>query len=258
MDAERPYCSRVCCSQALKNACELKRQNPDMDVVVCYRELMSYGLMETYYTDAREQGVVFVRYDPGSPPEVTADGDQLIVSAKDTSLGGLLELSPDVLVLSTGMIPRDNSMFAQSLGVPLTESGFFGEAEPKFRPVDLHADGVFVCGLAHSPRAMSETIIQAQAAAGRACQFLERSGIQTSDDVAVVTSQWCSGCELCVQACPYGARIVDPETGTASVVAVQCRGCGACVAVCPNKASSLRRSSARQVLSVLDAALGVR
>jgi heterodisulfide reductase subunit A len=229
-----------------------------MDVVVFYRELMSYGLMEAYYTAAREQGVVFVSYDPGSPPEVTADGDRLIVSAKDTSLGGLLEISPDVLVLSAGMIPRDNSTFAQSLGVTLTESGFFSEAEPKFRPVDLLADGVFVCGLAHSPRTMSETIIQAQAAAGRASMFLGRSGVQTSDDVAVVTRQWCSGCELCLQACPYGARIIDPETGTAVVIAAQCRGCGACVAVCPNKASSLRRSSARQVLAVLDAALGVR
>jgi heterodisulfide reductase subunit A len=208
--------------------------------------------MEEYYTAAREKGIVFVRYELESKPEVSDEAGKLKVKVPDTVLGGSLELSPDLFVLSTGIVKKENSVLARIMDVELTEEGFFKEAEVKFRPVDMLRDGIFICGLAHSPRGIGETIAQAQAVAGRASLILSKSSLASGKSVSEVNETWCSGCELCVQACPYGARIKDEEKGVAHVIEALCQACGACVSICPNKAAKLRGFTDKQVLAVLD------
>ncbi|MCP4713822.1 MAG: CoB--CoM heterodisulfide reductase iron-sulfur subunit A family protein, partial [Deltaproteobacteria bacterium] len=255
MTSERPFCSRYCCRQALKNALHLKQLNPAVEVTIFYRELMSYGFAEKFYTAAREKGVLFVRYEPDARPRVSTSGTQLIVSASDPASGGMLEIEPDFVVLSTGLEPEDNKSLADLAGIECDADGFLQEADPKFRPVELVKDGMYVCGTAHSPRTVGETISQALAAAGRAGALVTRSRLVPGNTVSLVNATWCSGCELCIAACPYAARSKDAEQGIAVVNHALCQACGACVSVCPNKASSMQGWSDRQVLAMLDAAL---
>jgi heterodisulfide reductase subunit A len=254
-DEERPYCSRVCCSQALKNALALKRQNPDIDIVVFYRDLMSYGFKEEYYTQAREAGVLFVRYEVDRKPAVTQDGKKLKVQAADLVLGGDIIIEPDLVVLSPAIVPNGSGDLAHIFGIELTEDGFFKEAESKFRPVDTLKEGIFVCGLAHSPRGVSETIVQAQAAAQRVAQLLSRDKIVPSRLISQVNERRCSGCELCITACPYDARFKDSERGVVVVRPALCQGCGACVVACPNAAASLTELGDKQIFSIMDVVL---
>ncbi|MFC2122197.1 FAD-dependent oxidoreductase [Bacteroidota bacterium] len=254
-DTWRPYCSRICCSQALKNAVNLKRKNPNMSVTIFYRDMMTYGLMEEYYTAARELGIEFVRYEVDNKPEVTFGGGKLELRAFEPVLGGKMVWKPDLLVLSPAIIPDDNVSLADIFRIELNEDGFFQEAESKFRPVDFIKDGVYVCGLAHSPRNVTETIFQAQAAAQRAAQLLLRVESLSPTMVSEVNERWCTGCELCVKVCPFEARYKDTEKGVARVIEVLCRGCGACAAACPSGASQLRGLTDKQVISMLDAAL---
>ncbi|MBU2608111.1 MAG: FAD-dependent oxidoreductase, partial [Chloroflexi bacterium] len=254
-DSQRPYCSRLCCSQALKNAINLKRQNLNMDVTIFYRDMMTYGLSEEYYTAAREQGIEFVRYEVDNKPEVTFDGGKLKIRAVEPVLGGEMVWQPDLLVLSPAIVPEDNARLADILGVERNEDGFFQEAEAKFRPVDFLKDGIYVCGLAHSPLNMTETIVQAQAAAQRAAQLLWRIQSFSPTMVSEVNERWCTGCELCIKVCPFEARYRDTERGIAQVIETLCRGCGACAAACPSGAAQLRELTDKQVISMLDAAL---
>jgi heterodisulfide reductase subunit A len=254
-DDERPYCSRICCSQAIKNSLKLKEQNSETSIVVLYRDVMSYGFLEEYYGKARESGVVFVNYDLAHKPEVAVDGGKLVVKTVEPTTGGVLTIEPDLLVLSTAIVPGDNQALAQMLQVDLTEDGFFKEAEAKFRPVDFLTNGIYLCGLAHSPRSVSESIAQAQAAAQRAASLLSRQCLESGRIVSEVNERRCSGCELCVEACPYNARFKDAGKGVVVVVEALCQGCGACVAVCPSGAAKLRGFTDKQVLSMLDAAI---
>jgi len=254
-NAERPYCSRICCAEALKNALRLKRDNPALAITVLYRDLMSYGFMEEYYTLAREKGVIFARYDLDHLPEVSRVEGLLTVKTPDAVLGQTLELTPDLLVLSTAVVPVGAAALAEAIDTELTEDGFFREAEAKFRPVDLIRDGIFVCGLAHSPRNIPETIVQAAAAAGRASLILGKSSLASGRSVSAVNETWCSACELCVSACPYGARMMNPVKNAAMVIEALCQGCGACVSACPNKAAMLSDRSDRQIFAALDAAM---
>lgn len=251
----RPYCSRICCSQALKNALTLKRQNPEVEVVIFYRDLMSYSFKEEYYTMAREEGMLFVQYDLDRKPEVTLDGKGLKVQAAEPVLGGSIIVKPDLLVLSPAIVPDGNENLAQMLSVELTKDGFFKEAEVNFRPVDFPKEGIFVCGLAHSPRDVTETIVQAQAAAQRATLLLARGKLTSGRIVSQVNERWCSGCELCVKICPYDARVKDLAKGIVVVREALCQGCGACVVACPNGAASLREFKDKQTLSMVDVAL---
>jgi len=254
-DSERPYCSRICCSQALKNSLNLKEGNPDINVLVLYRDVMSYGFKEEYYTRARERGVLFLNYDLEDKPQVNMGEGKLEIQVTEPTLGGSLKIEPDLLVLSPAIVPNDNVPLAQMLGLELTEDGFFKEAEVKFRPVDFLTDGIFVCGLAHSPRGVAESIVQAQAAAQRAASILAREKLESGRIVAEVNERRCSGCELCISACPYNARFKDTEKGVVVVVEALCQGCGACAAICPNSAAKLRGFTDRQALSMVDAAL---
>ncbi|MDM7998699.1 MAG: FAD-dependent oxidoreductase [Dehalococcoidia bacterium] len=254
-DEKRPYCSRFCCSQALMNALRIKEIKPQAEIVVFYRDLMSYGFIERQYLRAREKGILFARYDPERKPEVRAEGGKLKVTAKELAVGGTITLEPDLLVLSTPVVPGDQKRLTKLLSVDLDEDGFFDVAEAKFRPVDFLRDGIFVCGLAHSPRSLTESLVQAQAAAQRACCILSRGKLTSGRMVSEVKQRWCAGCEMCISVCPYGARVKDEKQGAVVVLEALCQGCGTCVVSCPSGAASLRGLSDRQVISMTDAAL---
>lgn len=251
---ERPYCSRICCYNAVKNALKIKEQNPGANVFVLYRDIRTYGFYETYYAEARKQGVVFVRYTLDDQPKVEAKGDKLKVAIKDPILNKTLDLDTDLLVLSTGIIPAQGTdALSQIFKVSLNADGYFLEAHMKLRPVDFAADGLYLCGLAHSPKLIEESIAQANAAAVRAVTMLSKDKLESLGNVAIVNPKWCKGCGLCVEACSYGARVMNELTNVAEVRDVLCQGCGACVAACPSGASQQKGFEKEQILAMLDA-----
>ena len=252
-EKDRPYCSRVCCSEAIKNALKLKEVNPGIEVAVLHRDVMSYGFKEQYYTLAREKGVQFIRYGLDSKPEVKEEGERLITELIEPVLGGKLVLEPDLVVLSTGIIPNDNPALAGILEVETDEDGFFREAEEKFRSTDFLREGIYVCGLAQSPRGIEETIAQAQAAAGRAVSLLTSKHLKAGRMVSEVVQRLCRKCEMCITVCPYDARARDEETNEIVVREALCQGCGACVVACPSGAAKMRGFRDKQVFSLIDA-----
>jgi heterodisulfide reductase subunit A-like polyferredoxin len=255
-DKEHPYCSRVCCTQALKNALALKRELPEARVIVLYRDLRSYGFREILYRQARQAGVIFLEYSEEQKPQVTStDSIHLEVTVNIQPEAEKVTLSADWVVLSTGIEPEPgNVALARLLKVPLNETGFFLEAHVKLRPVDFAAEGIFLAGLAHSPRNIDETIAQAQAAAVRSVALLSRPQLEATPIVASVNPKLCAACGLCVQVCPYGARVLEPGMDHAEVIEVLCQGCGACVVACPNKASQQKGFEFDQIFSMLDVA----
>ncbi len=257
-NAEHPYCSRVCCAKALKNALNLKEQDPLLNVYIIYQDIMTYGLQEKYYLEARAAGIEFLRYDSEAPPVLVNNkgSDKLEIKVKDILLDQELTLKPDVLVLSTGIVPNTEGLEVfDNLGVEHTHDNFLQEANIKFRPVDMVADGIFIAGLAHSPRQISESIVQAQAAAGRALTILNKPALPIRRDVSEVIARKCSGCEACISACPYHARILDPDEKIAVVLEPLCQACGTCAMVCPNGATLIRGNRRGQVFNMIDAAV---
>jgi heterodisulfide reductase subunit A-like polyferredoxin len=261
--AER-YCSRLCCTTALKNALKLKHLNPRADVTIIYRDIRTYGFKERLYTEARRAGVRFIHFEFDRKPEVTVGGEQdatLQVKVEDSILGRELALKPDLLVLSTPIIPSPGTReLASRLKLPLDMDGFFLEAHVKLRPVDFASDGVFMAGLAHYPKFLDETIAQAQAAASRAANVLSQETILTSAQVAVVDPEKCVGCLTCVRICPYGVPRVSNSyhgvgdiTGAAYIEPAVCHGCGTCVSECPAQAIKLCHSTNPQTLAKVDA-----
>lgn len=251
-----PYCSRICCQQAIKNSLKLKEINPNAQIVVLCRDIRAYGFKEDAYRKAREQGVLFLHYEADAKPEVTVVADKLHVSARAPfAPDGKIELAPDLVVLSAGIEPQDNLPLAQLLKVPLTQDGFFLEAHAKLRPLDFAADGIFLAGLAHSPRTLEESIAQAQGAAIRAVALLSQGQREAVPIVASVNERLCAGCGLCVAVCPYGARSIDEDTKVAQVNAALCQGCGACVTACPNGATQQKAFEMPQVFSMIEYAL---
>lgn len=264
-EPQRPYCSRVCCTKAVTNALRIKERSPETNVFVLYREMRTYGFREEYYREARSQGVTFLRYelpdkpriqaDPSAPLRTGSDSDGLTVRLRDPITGEDVEIRAGMLVLSTGIEPdkENNRALADMLDVPLDENGFFREEYPKMRPLDFTRRGIFMCGLAHSPGFVDETILQAQGAAMRAASLLARPTLETTPVVASVNQKRCSGCGLCVEVCPYDARRLEPGWSYAEVIEVLCQGCGVCAVACPNKATEQKGFEARQVYGVLDA-----
>lgn len=253
---QHPYCSRVCCQQAIKNALEIKKRSPQTDVTILYRDIRSYGFRERMYTEARREGVMFIEYDADKPPQVSKTDDKLRIQVFAQPENELLELNADTVVLSAGIEAEPgNEALSRLFKLPLTAEGFFLEAHVKLRPVDFAADGVYLCGLAHSPRAMDETIAQAKAASVRAVSLLAKKELTATPIIATVNPRLCSACGLCVEICPFGARRLEPGALYAEVVDVLCQGCGACVVACPNKASQQKGFEFSQVSAMLDAAL---
>ena len=248
----REYCSRVCCTHALKNALRLKRESPDVQVTVLYRDMRAYGLYEDYYLAAREAGVLFTPYDLEEKPEVSADGGTLQVSYNDQILRRRVILKPEMLVLSTGIEPADNRKPAAVLGLPLDEYGFFSESNSKAAPVDFVGEGRYHCGLASGPLHIEETLIRSRAAASRAATVLARKTVEASKYSVTVSTRLCSGCGLCVLACPYNAREMNGEDNIARVHYDLCHGCGSCAAVCPNGATEQIGFEKGQMLAMAD------
>jgi heterodisulfide reductase subunit A-like polyferredoxin len=200
--------------------------------------MRTYGLAESYYAKAREQGIMFIRYEPEEKPEVKKDGQSLVVSFLDRTLKERMEIKPDLLVLSAATIPRENEELATMLKVPRTAEGFFLEAHMKLRPVDFATDGMYLAGGAHGPKLISESISQASAAVARACTILSKEKMLVGGVVAVVEGERCAACLTCVRVCPYSVPVINAK-GEAEIDLVKCKGCGSCVAECPARAIEL-------------------
>jgi len=249
---ERPYCSRICCSVAIKNALKLKEMNPALDVHVLYRDIRTYGLLEHYYTRAREQGVVFTPYEPEEPPRVEVSDAGVHVRTRDIHLKRELSLEADLLVLSAGVIPRENEELAALFKVQRTMEGFFLEAHMKLRPVDFSTDGVYLCGLAHSPKLIEESVSQAAAAVARACTILSKEELEVGGVVARVDAEKCAACLICIRACPYNVPFINEE-GVSEINPALCHGCGSCAAECPQKAIELQHYRDEQIIAQVSA-----
>jgi heterodisulfide reductase subunit A-like polyferredoxin len=237
-NAERPNCSRTCCATAVKNALKLKELNPETEITVLYRDVRTYGLAEPYYAKAREKGVLFVRYEPEEKPEVKKDGQKLTVSFLDRIIREKMEISPDLVVLSSATHARNNDEVASVLKIQRTLEGFFLEAHMKLRPVDLATDGMYLAGGAHGPKLITETISQASAAASRACTILSKDKMMVGGVIAVVDADRCAACLTCVRVCPYDVPTINIE-GAAEIDVAKCKGCGSCSAECPAMAIEL-------------------
>jgi heterodisulfide reductase subunit A len=252
LNEARPYCSRTCCAKAVKNALAAKESNPDAEVFILCREVITYGLHELAYKEARDKGVIFLRYEEERPPSVTRKDGKFGVRVRDPLLEEEVELAADKVVVSTGTVCTDGAPVAKALGIELDEFGFFKEANPKFRPVETDRAGIFICGLAQGPQSMDEAITQAEAAAGRAAAILARKSLVSSTLTSEVANRWCVGCELCVTVCPVHARVIDTSTKKAKVYSELCIACGACATVCPSSAAKSTVASDRQILSTIE------
>jgi heterodisulfide reductase subunit A-like polyferredoxin len=262
-DEERPYCSRVCCAEAIKNSLKIKEVSPDTNVYILHRDVRVYGFRERYYTEARRRGVVFIRYQVGLKPRVTANGKNLEVEVVDQTLRMPLAIPADLVVLSAGIVPNDGcEAIAQLLKVPLTADRFFLEAHMKLRPVEFATDGVFLCGLAHSAKTVEEGIIQAGAASARAATVLSQDRIELEANISEVIDENCDGCAFCVDPCPFNAITLieyfrdGAIKKTVEVNEAACKGCGSCQATCPKEGIFIRGFTLAQIGAQLDAAWG--
>ncbi len=247
-----PYCSRTCCSNAVKNAIDVKKASPATEVYVLHKDIRTYGFREELYREAGELGVGFLRFPEGAMPTVENKAGQLEVTAFDTVLKEDVMFKPDLLVLSVGIRPNEgNEELAKMLKVPLSRDRFFLEAHMKLRPVDFATEGVYLCGMAHSPRFIDESISQALGAAARACMILSRNEIEVEGITAVVNPSRCTGCELCIQVCPFGA--IEKIDSKAKVNEALCKGCGTCNAVCKSGAIQQRGFQDDQIIEAIDA-----
>jgi heterodisulfide reductase subunit A len=246
------YCSRICCTNAIKNAIWIKRTSPRTEVYVFHKDVRTYGFREELYKEAGQLGVSFIRMREGEMPEMAKEGDRLRLTAFDSALGAQIEVHPDLVVLSTGIRPNQgNEDLAKMLKVPLSKDGFFLEAHMKLRPVDFATEGIFLAGAAHWPKFVDEVIAQASGAATRATMVISKEFVETEGIIAAVNPNKCTGCELCIQVCPFGA--IDKVDAKAKVNEALCKGCGTCNAVC--KSGAIRQKGFRdeQIIEVIDA-----
>jgi heterodisulfide reductase subunit A-like polyferredoxin len=251
-EKERPYCSRVCCTHSIDNALELKKQNPDMAIFILYRDIRTYGEREYKYQQAREAGIIFIRYSVDNKPRVTLTDGRVLITARDHVLGRPIEIEADLVTLATAIVPNKDERLANFFKVPLNEDGFFVERHAKLGPSEFATDGVFLCGLAHYPKPIDEAIAHGQAAASRAVTLLARETVHTSGNVASIDPMACSSCGVCVSICPYSAPAFETGgrfEGTAQINPVLCKGCGLCVSSCRSGAIHLKGFDTNQILA---------
>jgi heterodisulfide reductase subunit A-like polyferredoxin len=259
------YCSRLCCTTAIKNALKLKEINPNCEITILYRDIRTYGFKEKLYTDARRLGVRFIQYEFDRKPavEVTKDprrSSGIAVRVWEPVLNRDLLLEPDLLVLSTPVVPSDGAHeLASRLKLQVDMDGFFLEAHVKLRPVDFATDGIFMAGMAHYPKFLDESVAQALAAASRAASILSQKTMLTNARVAMVDPDRCVGCLTCVRICPYEVPRISSEyagvgniLGAAYIEPTVCHGCGSCASECPAQAIQLIHYTDAQVMTKLD------
>ncbi|MFO8037311.1 MAG: FAD-dependent oxidoreductase [Anaerolineales bacterium] len=267
------YCSRICCTTAIKNALKLKEIHPQAEITILNRDIRTYGFKERIYTQARQEGVLFIHYEFDRKPEVILNGSDgngswkdappIFVRTRDPLLNTDFELSPDILVLSSPVVPSPGYKdIASTLKLSIDMNGFFMEAHVKLRPVDFAADGIFMAGLAHYPKLLDESIAQAEAASSRAALVLSQENMLTNTRVAVVDQTKCVGCLTCVRICPYDVPVISSEyngvgqiVGAAYIEEAVCHGCGSCASECPAKAIQLKHYTDEQTNQKIDAFL---
>ncbi len=254
-DERHPYCSKVCCTHSIRSALEFKKHNPETNVYILYRDIRTYGQREELYRRAREAGVLFFRYRPEEKPRVAAAGRQVEVTFEDPILGRRLTVRADLLCLATAIVADGSAPLSQLFKVPVDADGWLLEAHQKLRPVEFATEGVFLCGLAHYPKPIEESIAQARAAAAKALTVLARDSIMAGGNVARIDPQLCSGCLGCLHVCPFGAIGFDAEKNVAEVNPALCKGCGACAAACPSEAPILMGFSNRQLYAQIKSAM---
>lgn len=245
------YCSKICCGLAIRNALKIKEINPESQVVVLYRDIRTYGYAEDFYRQAREKGVLFIPYSLDNRPVLSAQGEKPQVSFYDPILADDVTLAPDLVALSVGIVPNDTETLSRLFKVPINENRFFLEAHVKLRPVELPVAGIYVCGLAHSPKPTDESIVQAQAAAAKAAIPLVKGHVSVDPIVSSVNKDLCIGCNLCVSLCPYKAiqMVKDGKIKKAETIVASCKACGICAAHCPTFAISMGGFTNEQIIS---------
>ncbi|MDB9822890.1 FAD-dependent oxidoreductase, partial [Deltaproteobacteria bacterium] len=252
---DNPYCSRVCCSQAVANAIRLKEVNPDMEVIVLYRDIRTFGLKERYYKKARQKGVLFIQYDPDRPPEVFEKDNTLSIRFLEPAVRREIVLSPDLIVLSAAMKPHPmSSRIANVYKLPRDDQGYFLEAHVKLRPLDFTTDGMFLCGDGHGPKFPEEIMVQAKGAAGRALSILSKDVIQVGPS-SQVDPELCAACMTCIRTCPYSVPYIN-EHGVSQIDPARCRGCGLCASECPAQAISVHHYLDEQIVAKIQGLFG--
>ena len=252
---DNPNCSRICCQNAVKNAIALKEQNADTDVFILYRDMRMYAMLEEFYTKARNMGVIFSRFDPENQPEVAlGENGKMAVTFTDHVLGRKIEASADLVVLSAGVKAADTEELATIIKTGRNAEGFFMEAHVKLRPVEAPTEGIFICGTAHGPKLITETITQAMAAASRATTFLSQESLTLSSVTAEVNQDHCASCLVCVRSCPYHVPVIN-DMGVSYIDPALCQGCGICASECPAKTIKLNWYEDNQLLSKVEALL---
>jgi len=250
-----PYCSRVCCMYTAKQSRLVRELLPEANVTVFFIDVRTFGKgAEEFYDEARAKGVLYRR---GNVSEIYRRGDRVVLVGEDTLLSRPIEFEADLVVLAVGMEPRsDVGDLSTLLKLPRSSDGFFMEVHPKLRPVDTVVDGVFLAGCCQGPKDIPDTVAQAKAAVSSALIPLIRGTVPAESATAVVDAEWCAGCGMCVEVCPYGAPALDPLWGVSKINAVLCKGCGTCAVTCPSKAIRLQHFTAEQILAQVDALVG--
>jgi heterodisulfide reductase subunit A-like polyferredoxin len=254
-NAENENCSRLCCQMAVKNALTINRRNPETQIYILYRDMRTYGLLEDYYKEAREKGIIFIRFNQQAPPEVKTSPDGLTVFVKDHVLQRNLTISADLVTLSAGVVAEDTEDLSRIMKLNRNPEAFFTEAHVKLRPVDMPGEGIFLCGTAHGPKLISESIVQAQAAASRATTFLAKSEIKLSAITAKVDTDYCIKCLTCVRSCPFEVPAFNSDEGFIEIDEALCHGCGICAGVCPREAIGLSFYEDEQIMCKIEALL---
>ena len=252
---EHPYCSKMCCAEAIKNALLAKEKYPETEITILFRDIRTYGFKEKYYREAREKGIIFLRYDEKNPPKINPQDSTLKIEVI-TSRKNKININSDLLVLSAGIYSdrEENENLAKMLKIPLNDDNFFLEAHVKLRPVDFATEGVFVAGLAHCPKTIEDSIAQANATVSRACTILSKNEIEAEGKTAMIIPERCTGCGMCIENCAYNAieLIDDRRFGQiAQINQALCKGCGACSGNCRCSAVDVLGFTGQQIFAMI-------
>ena len=252
-NAEHSYCSRFCCNAAVHASLLAGDRGANVHQYHLYRDLRTYGKNELMLNESRERGSLYLKFADDDPPEVARNGDGLTVTVRDLLTSGEeLTIPVDLVVLVTGMVPRQNEELIKTLKLPVGRDGFFNEIHPKLRPVETVVDGVLIAGACQGPKTSAESVASGLAAVAQAAAVLKRGVAELDPQVALVDAGACTGCGECVGACPFGAISLN---GVAAIDAAGCKGCGGCVPVCPEDAIDLQGYTDGQMRAMIDGLL---